>query len=114
MAEKARDQKKQNSTGDEAKKDAVSKAKVEGGPMHEMIETLAVLDNGKERKCCVGMRTGYLRIQQIRSRMIENGRNEDACRQMDALADEDDTIIKVLVASFEQDRFRYYASAAQI
>ena len=38
----------ENSTGDEAKKDAVlheimSKAKVEGGPMHEMIETLAVL-----------------------------------------------------------------------
>ena len=38
----------ENSTGDEAKKDAVlheimDKAKVEGGPMHEMIETLAVL-----------------------------------------------------------------------
>ena len=38
----------ENSAGDEAKKDAVlhgimSKAKVEGGPMHEMIETLAVL-----------------------------------------------------------------------
>ena len=38
----------ENSTGDEAKKDAVlheimSKAKVEGGPMHEMIETLAVV-----------------------------------------------------------------------
>ena len=38
----------ENSTEDEAKKDAVlheimSKAKVEGGPMHEMIETLAVL-----------------------------------------------------------------------
>ena len=38
----------ENSTEDEAKKDAVlheimSKAKLEGGPMHEMIETLAVL-----------------------------------------------------------------------
>ena len=38
----------ENSAGDETKKDAMlhevmSKAKMEGGPMHEMVETLAVL-----------------------------------------------------------------------
>ena len=30
-------------------------------------------------------------MKQIRNRMIENDRDEDACRQMDALADEDRT-----------------------
>ena len=35
--------------------------------------------------------TDFLRDEQFRSRMFENGRNEDLCRQMDALADEDHT-----------------------
>ena len=33
----------------------------------------------------------FIRDEQFRNRMIENGRNEDASRQMDALADEDHT-----------------------
>ena len=35
--------------------------------------------------------TDFYEMQQFRSRMIENGRNEDVCRQMDALADEHHT-----------------------
>ena len=35
--------------------------------------------------------TGFLRDEQFRNRMIENGRDEDVRRQMDALADEDHT-----------------------
>ena len=38
-----------------------------------------------------GIHDRFTRDEQFRSRMIENGRNEDACRQMDALADEDHT-----------------------
>ena len=33
----------------------------------------------------------FVRDETFRNRMIENGRGEDACRQMDALADEDHT-----------------------
>ena len=33
----------------------------------------------------------FIRDEKFRNRMIENGRDEDACRQMDALADEDHT-----------------------
>ena len=35
--------------------------------------------------------TDFFRDEQFRSRMIESGRKENACRQMDALADEDHT-----------------------
>ena len=55
--------------------------------------------------------------------MIENGRDEDVCRQWDALADEDHTTIcphknitiarENLVADFKQDRFQYCANDAQ-
>ena len=31
----------------------------------------------------------FIRDETFRNRMIENGRNEDVCRQWDALADED-------------------------
>ena len=55
----------ENSTEDEAKKDAMlhemmSKAKVEGGPMHEMVETLAVLGQREREEMMRCMRTGYL------------------------------------------------------
>ena len=33
----------------------------------------------------------FIRDETFRNRMIEHGRDEDACRQMDALADEDHT-----------------------
>ena len=33
----------------------------------------------------------FIRDETFRHRMIENGRDEDACRQMDVLADEDHT-----------------------
>ena len=38
-----------------------------------------------------GIHVSFFRDEQFRSRMIENGRDEDLCRQMDALADEDHT-----------------------
>ena len=42
-----------------------------------------------KKRCFHGIHDRFIRYEQFRSRMIENGRNEDACRQMDALADED-------------------------
>ena len=38
-----------------------------------------------------GIHDRFIRDEQFRNRMIENDRDEDACRQMDALADEDHT-----------------------
>ena len=38
-----------------------------------------------------GIHDRFIRDEQFRNRMIENGRDEDVCRQMDALADEDHT-----------------------
>ena len=38
-----------------------------------------------------GIHDRFIRDEQFRSRMIEIGRNEDLCRQMDDLADEDHT-----------------------
>ena len=42
-----------------------------------------------KKRWCIHDR--FIRDEQFRSRMIENGRNEDACRKMDAPADEDHT-----------------------
>ena len=51
--------------------------------------------NQLKRKCkkkfFQGIHDRLIRSETFRSRMIENGRNEDLCRQMDALADEDHT-----------------------
>ena len=44
-----------------------------------------------KKKCFQGIHDRFIRDEQFRSRKIENGRNEDLCRQMDALADEDHT-----------------------
>ena len=44
-----------------------------------------------KKKFFQGIHDRFIRDEHFRSRMIENGRNEDACRQMDALADEDHT-----------------------
>ena len=66
--------------------------------------------------------TSVIRDETFRNRMIENGRDEDVCRQWDALADEDYThhltpqefsFQEWLVAYFKQDRFQYCASGAQ-
>ena len=38
-----------------------------------------------------GIHDRFIRDETFRNRMIENGRDEDACRQMDVLADEDHT-----------------------
>ena len=40
----------------------------------------------KRKKFFQGIHDRFVRDEQFRSRMSENGRNEDACRQMDALA----------------------------
>ena len=42
-------------------------------------------------KCFQGIHDRFVRDEQFRSRMIEIGRTEDLCRQMDDLADEDHT-----------------------
>ena len=44
-----------------------------------------------KKKDFQGIHDRFIRDEQFRSRMIEIGRNEDLCRQMDALADEDHT-----------------------
>ena len=44
-----------------------------------------------KKRCFQGIHDRYVRDEQFRSRMIENGRTEDLCRQMDDLADEDHT-----------------------
>ena len=44
-----------------------------------------------KKKCFQDIHDRFKRDEQFRSRMIEIGRNEDLCRQMDALADEDHT-----------------------
>ena len=49
------------------------------------------LKNKCKKRDFQGIQDRFMRDEQSRSRMIENGRNEDACRQMDALADEDHT-----------------------
>ena len=41
-----------------------------------------------KKKFFQGIHDRFVRDEQFRSRMIENGRNEDVCRQWDALADE--------------------------
>ena len=45
----------------------------------------------KCKKFFQGIHDRFIRDEKFRNRMIENGRDEDACRQMDALADEDRT-----------------------
>ena len=44
-----------------------------------------------KKRCFKRIHDRFIRDEQFRSRMIVNGRNENACRQMDALADEDHT-----------------------
>ena len=44
-----------------------------------------------KKRCFQCILDRFIRDEQFRNRMIENGRNEDACRQMDALGDEDHT-----------------------
>ena len=50
-----------------------------------------VIKKGRPHGHRYGEKTGDRRDETFRNRMIENGRDEDACRQMDALADEDHT-----------------------
>ena len=51
--------------------------------------------NQLEKKCkkkfFQGIHDRFIRDEKFCNRMIENGRDEDACRQMDALSDEDHT-----------------------
>ena len=44
-----------------------------------------------KKKFFQGIHDRFIRDETFRNRMIDNGRDEDACRQMDALADEDHT-----------------------
>ena len=44
-----------------------------------------------KKKFFQGIHDRFIRDETFRNRMIENGRNEDVCRQWDALADEDHT-----------------------
>ena len=44
-----------------------------------------------KKKFFQGIHDRFIRDEKFRNRMIENGRDEDACRQMDVLADEDHT-----------------------
>ena len=45
----------------------------------------------QEKQFFQGIHDRFLRDETFRNRMIENGRDEDVCRQWDALADEDHT-----------------------
>ena len=44
-----------------------------------------------KKKFFPGIHDRFIRDETFRNRMIENGRDEDVCRQWDALADEDHT-----------------------
>ena len=44
-----------------------------------------------KKKFFQGIHDRFIRDDRFRSRMIETGRDENVCRQMDALADEDHT-----------------------
>ena len=44
-----------------------------------------------KKKFFQGIHDRFIRDETFRNRVIENGRNEDVCRQMDVLADEDHT-----------------------
>ena len=44
-----------------------------------------------KKRCFQGIHDRFIRDEQFRNRMIETGRDEDVCRHMDALADEDHT-----------------------
>ena len=44
-----------------------------------------------KKKFLQGIHDRFIRDETFRNRMIANGRNEDVCRQMDVLADEDHT-----------------------
>ena len=44
-----------------------------------------------KKRCFQGIRDKFIRDEQFHSRMIEKGRDEDLCRQMDDFADEDHT-----------------------
>ena len=44
-----------------------------------------------KKKFFQGIHDRFIRDETFRNRMIENGRDEDVCRQWDALADEDHT-----------------------
>ena len=78
----------------------------------------------KCRKYYLGIHDRFIRDEKFRKNMIDNGRTEEICRQMDDLADEDHThnfnsrrnsrLQKQLVDSFEHNWFRYNANPAQI
>ena len=70
-----------------------------------------------KKKYFQGIHDRFIRNEKFRKNMIDNGRTEEICRQMDDLADEDHThhlTPQEYYYSSEQDRFRYCASAAQI
>ena len=50
------------------------------------------LKNKCKKKFFQGIHDRFIRSETFRNRMIENGRDEDVCRQMDLLADEDHTL----------------------
>ena len=59
-------------------------------------ETGNILSANQLKKKCKkkffqGIHDRFIRDETFRNRMIENGRDEDACRRMDVLADEDHT-----------------------
>ena len=71
-----------------------------------------------KKKFFQGIHDRFIRDETFRNRMIENGRDEDACRQMDVLANEDHTHHLTPQEcyrhnNFKQDRFQYCASGAQ-
>ena len=66
-----------------------------------------------KKKHFQGIHDGFMRDPEFRSRMIENHREEELCRRMDALADENHTHNSIaqaeqMVASFKQARFQCY------
>ena len=81
--------------------------------------------NSLKKKCkkknFLGIHDRFIRDEKFRRNMFDNGRNEEICRQMDDLADEDHTHhltpeeihdYRQLVDSFEHNWFRYNANPA--
>ena len=77
-----------------------------------------------KKKYYLGIHDRFVRDEQFRSRMIEIGRTEDLCRQMDDLADENHThhLTPEEFYNYKSNwwirsnkiGFRYYANPAQI
>ena len=77
-----------------------------------------------KKKYFQGIHDRFVRDEQFRSRMIEIGRTEDLCRQMDGLADEDHThhLTPQEIDNYKSNwwirsnkiGFRYHANPAQI